>query len=434
MRGHGRELLALFAVALLVRVAAMLLHGCPAHADGKDAWSWGYESACIGSSVAEGRGFAGQWARDETPWNEAAPVTGWLTPAYPSFVALAMQVGGGVTRTTAAIVLVAQCVLSALTCLFAWGIGAAMGELRWARFAGWVLAFLPYSIWSAAHTVWDTTAVACALTLFVELVLRFGSPGRGAGVARASMLGLAFGALLLVNPAPGSVLPAALWLVARSAPSFGARLARVAAFGLAAFVVCLPWCLRNERAVGSFALRTNLGVEMMVGNNDRANGYFQTSLHPSYSSSEFRRYVELGEVRYAAECMQRAKTWMLDDPVRWARLTLRRAAIYWLGDFPLTDPRTEGARRAATDPASWLKWTMHASLGLLALAGCVVLLRRPGEGRALAAMVLLFPLPYYATHVLERYRFPVEPLLVVAAAPVVLAIADRVRASSRGAR
>lgn len=423
-RTHARELALLFAVALLVRLAAFLVHGCAEHAAGKDAWSWGYESGCIALSLTEGHGFAGQWARAEGPWGADAPVTGWLAPAYPYLLALLMKLGGGVTPLTAGMLLVFQCLLSALTCLFVWGLGGVLGGLRLARVAGWALAILPYSIWNAAHTVWDTTCVAAALTLFVELVLRF---GRDAGVARAAGLGLAFGVLMLVNPAPASIAPAALWVIARDQGAWWERGKRALAFGLVAFATCVPWCWRNHAAVGSFAVRTNFGVELMVGNNDRANGYFQVRVHPSYSEGEFRAYVTQGEVPYAAACAERAQAWIRADPSRFARLTLHRARLYWFGDFPWSDPRTEGAKSAATDPASWVKWGLHALTGLLCLAGCVLWLRRGVEHKALVAMLLLFPAPYYLTHVLERYRFPIEPLMILPAVAFVLWAVDRVR-------
>ena len=78
-RSHARELALLFAVALLLRLGAFLLHGCAQHAAGKDAWSWGYESGCIAQSLADGHGYAGQWARAEGPWAENAPTaTTWV--------------------------------------------------------------------------------------------------------------------------------------------------------------------------------------------------------------------------------------------------------------------------------------------------------------------------------------------------------------------
>ena len=169
----------------------------------------------------------------------------------------------------------------------------------------------------------------------------------------------------------------------------------------------------------------------MVGNNDVATGYFQTSLHPSYAGHEFLRYRELGEVAYNAEAKQRALDWMHAHPLGFATLALRRMQIYWLGDPPPFDPRREGGLEPARDPKSWVKWIQHGGAGTLCLIGLWILVRRNRSAWSIAAMVLLFPLPYYLTHVLERYRFPSEPLIVLCASAAVLAWIDRRRSMKR---
>ena len=46
------------------------------------------------------------------------------------------------------------------------------------------------------------------------------------------------------------------------------------------------------------------------------------------------------------------------------------------------------------------------------IAGAIKLARRSPEAAFLAGTLVLFPLPYYVIHVLERYRFPIEPYLL----------------------
>jgi hypothetical protein len=47
--------------------------------------------------------------------------------------------------------------------------------------------------------------------------------------------------------------------------------------------------------------------------------------------------------------------------------------------------------------------------------------------------VIALPLPYYVTHIMERYRYPLEPLLVVGVAASLLVLVDRF-GRARGAR
>jgi hypothetical protein len=168
-----------------------------------------------------------------------------------------------------------------------------------------------------------------------------------------------------------------------------------------------------------------LGVELHVGNNDLAQGYPVMSLHPSSNGEEFLRYRALGEVPYAAWAMHEATTWMSSHPLGFAGLTLRRVLLVWFGELPTSDPRTEPGVVAARDPKSWIKWLAHCAAGIACLFGAWCFARERTEGRYLLAILLLFPAPYYLTHTLERYRFPIEPLIVFVAAWLVVRGSDR---------
>jgi 4-amino-4-deoxy-L-arabinose transferase-like glycosyltransferase len=213
-----------------------------------------------------------------------------------------------------------------------------------------------------------------------------------------------------------ALLPAALLPAWSQRASVSQFLRRVALFAIAAFVVTLPWMLRNQRAIGAFSMRSNLGVELMVGNNDDANGRFQISHHPSNSGKEFLRYREMGEVKYAAWAMREAREWIAQHPGRFLGLCARRFVYFWIGEDPITDPRTdESGRRAINDVPTWIKFVTFALTGALGVFGAWRWALRSVEGRMLLFAFVLFPLTYCVTHVLERYRFPIDPLLVLAA-------------------
>ena len=79
----------------------------------------------------------------------------------------------------------------------------------------------------------------------------------------------------------------------------GAR--RFSLFALLALLVCSPWMLRNQRELGTLGLRSNLGVELYVGNNDVANGRHQTPYHPSQTAHETERMLASAKPRW---CLQ----------------------------------------------------------------------------------------------------------------------------------
>lgn len=421
---NRREPWILFALALLVRVAAIFATGAPAEVD-RGLWEWGYEAGAIAHSVWIGEGFSGPWNRPTPPWDLGSGETAWLSPVYPALIALLFALFGGLVKGVAITLLALQGLASAATCVVLGHLGAAVGEARAGRLAAWALAFLPASVWNASHVVWDTTLITLAI---VGCATAFFAFGPRASLGRSALLGAAFGLALLVNAAPVALAPMIAWFLWRGRDTAARAAMRFGVIALVAFLVCVPWLARNSRAVGSFALRTNLGIELDVGNNDDATGRYQTAHHPSHGAERFLRYREIGEVAYAREAMARFRDWARENPRRFAALTLRRVQIFWIGDDPYSDPRVdELGRRAAEDWRSWLKWLPHALVGALGAAGAVLLARRSHAGEALAVGLFVFPLAYYVTHFMERYRFPIEPLLLLCACALVLSIADRVR-------
>ena len=258
----------------------------------------------------------------------------------------------------------------------------------------------------------------------VVLLLR---AGRQASASQAAATGATYGVLVFLNPAPLAILPAVLWFLA---PRQGLRriLLRLGTFLGAALVVCLPWLVRNQVVLGTFALRPNLGVELCVGNNDLADGRFVLAYHPS-SSPRFEHYQQVGEAEYGREALDEALTWISAHPGDFVKLSLYRAMVFWLGELPTHDSRRSGELVASQDPKAWIKWLTNLVTGSLALIAIVAFCRRSADRLLLVGVVGLFPLVYYVTHVSERYRFPMEPLLVFLDVWLILVVLDRWRRS-----
>ena len=414
------------AVAFVLRLVAAHFLGAWQDVDGRTAWEWGYEQACVAQSLAEGRGFG-------DPWGAGSGPTAWLAPMYPALLGLLMAIFGGVSNATAAALITIQSAADAATCVLLAQLAIGLGFRRAARPAAYLWALYPLAVWNATHTVWDTSLVAFALTLFLSRLFAPGRvPGRPPGRGRAARLGLGYGALLLLNPAPVVLFPVVLWELGGG--RLGMRAARGAlSFGAAAGLVCLPWMIRNQVVVGTSGLRSNLGVELMIGNHDRSIGWSEAfKYNASHVETERDRYRALGEVAYSRECRERAGEWIAAHPGAFARLVLRRARLFWLSEAPNTDVRESAGRSAAGDPLSWIKYASFLAAALGGLAGLGLLRREGGrEGALLMGMLLLFGLPYYLTHVSERYRFPVDPLLVLLSAQAAIAMASARAAGDR---
>jgi len=404
-----RKLLTLFAAAFALRLAATVGLHATFLAPGTTPWQWGHEPACIAQALLDGRGFA-------DPWGHGTGVTAWLTPPYPLLLAFAMKLGGGVTPTTAWIVAVLHALASAGTAVALVRLGGDIGHARAGRLAGWLFALYPIALANSAQVIWDTTLVALALTLVFSLVLR--STPSSASVATA---GLGYGGLLFLNPAPVSLAPAFAWFIGCRSGLRGAAL-----FLACASAVTLPWMLRNALSVGNFSLRPNLGVELRIGNHDRATGYPEPfKYHPSHVEAELYLYLRSGEAEYCAANARRALAWIRAHPAQFLELSIRRSSQFWIGEPPPLDPRTSAGKSAARDPSSWIKFVSYAlvgALGIIALGG----LRLTRDMRILlVASLLCFGSPYYVTCVSERYRFPLDPLLVLLAAALLVQWRER---------
>lgn len=397
------KLALLFACALVARLVLLWVLDSPRRAEVGDPWVWGHETACLAESLLT-EDFYGD------PWNKGTGPSTWLTPPYPAFTALCLALGGGVNRTSATLYFVVQSALSAATCVVLVWLGYALARPRVGWIAGALFALYPPSLWNAVDTVWDTTAVALGVALFALVWVRALA---GCELRWLALAGLVFGALLFLNPAPGSFVVAAaasLWLACRDRARFGRGFALFVAL---AGLVVLPWMVRNQRVLGTPSLRANLGVELRLGNNDTSTGRpVPFRYHPSHVPEELALYRELGEKAYAEDCMRRARVWIDQHPGRFALLCLRRLQFFWVGDLPLFDARREADLEARADWKAWLKFLAFSLAGL----GALVALWRldlPAAHKAFFLLALaLFGLPYFFTHVSERYRFPVDPLIL----------------------
>ena len=219
-----------------------------------------------------------------------------------------------------------------------------------------------------------------------------------------------------------------LWYLAPGGGA-AATLRRVAAFGGGAFLVCAPWMARNMAVLGTAGLRSNLGVELNVGNNDDSDGWHQKSRHPGLERRRERRAcASSARAPTPRRPGAQATAWMRANPGRFVALSLTRLRLVWLGVPPSSDTRSADGVSAAADPKSWVRWVVHLVTGVVGVAGLFVFARGRPEGTLIRGVVLLFGAPYYVTHVLERYRFPMDPLLVLAGAGLVAMLRERAQA------
>lgn len=404
------RLLALITLgAFALRV--VLLFAFQAHIFRTD-WNFGYETGRIARALAEGEGFS-------SPFREPSGPTAWLMPAYPALLALIFLLFGTYSEASAVAILILNSFFGALTCIAVYLLAKPVLGRRTALVAGAGLAIYPPSIWHSITTVWDTSLLALVVVLLVCGIYALDGKNR---LGAAGLYGLALGLAAWVNPIVLCLLPVVwLWIWRRYRDSASRRLGAAALATLAVVIVIIPWLVRNQQQFGRPYLRSNLGMELKLGNSDDAwQAFLAGSMgspwlrgHPSAVKKDFERYVSMGEAAFVQEAQEEALAFIREHPVKFLRLSLQRLYIFWLSDLVARNDSVGNLK--VTTSLSWMRKACHLVPLPFLILGLVVAARKRLDIGPMIGLIILFPIVYYVTHVSERYRFPLEPVLVILA-------------------
>ena len=408
------KIVGLVLVAFLARMGMMVVLGLPPALEPDPEWSWAYEQGAVAQSILRGDGYSDAFASATGP-------TAWAGPTHPLFLAGAIYLAEGINRDAQILVALLEALISALIILPLLSLGQGLGRPRLGLVAAILWALHPLASYRCVSSPWDAPLVGLLLISFLASLAH---AGRGAGPRALIKPGVLLGLAALVNPAAMALVPAAVGFLIPGR-TLGSMAGALGALLGAALLVLSPWMIRNALVLGSPALKMNLGVEMLVGNNGDVDGNFNPQLHPSVSATELRLYREMGERAYGAECMDRAQEWIVSHPRRFVALCVRRVQLYWLGPSPFEPVRLSRGATQVRDWKGWVKWAMHCGMGLLALLGACIYRDKRGGTWLIGGTLVLYPIVYYVTHVIERYRSPLEPLLTFAVAALILSLIDR---------
>lgn len=408
---------ALFALALGVRVAVVLLLPQQAVSDGE----WYMVRA---AEMARGMGY-----------QEAGHPTAFWPVGYPALIAGSMLLFGPSPFGPILLNLLAAAVILGAIVLLARALGA--GALA-TRIALLLYALYPAHIAYVGQPCSETASSAVGMAAFVLLIV--GRKRRAALLGTGMLFGVAtlMRAQMMLFPA-GAIV--ALMLTFRDFRwREGMRAALLVHVALAATV--LPWSLRNAQQMGAFVpVSTNGGIALFYGANDRATGdWFAWERTPYWDAAigiPYRQRVER-QVEIDRRFKARARDWIAAHPVAWGALGMRKTALLWLKDsdgFWALDrsyPNRPTLWRAV-QAADQLYYAMLVVLGAAALALAARARLRGDWGRA--PLLLLGCMPAFATLTAfgftgqTRYHYPAMPFLILAAgwtlALLLRRIADR---------
>jgi len=371
----------IFALALAVKLSilAYFLHVRPG------LTNWGInEAGMIARSLVLNHSYGGAF-------HDAPGPTAWLAPAYPSVVAAVFTIFGIQSHAAALVLLILNCVLSAMTAAVVMKIGTRCFSAR--------VGLLSAILWAVSPTgavteliLWDSCLAALSLSLAIWMTVKLEPQSR---VRDYWYAGAIWGCAGLVSPVlliP--FLPILLVLYVRES-----KAKQVLILALAMVLVITPWTLRNFAVLHALMpIRSNGWAEIYFGN-------VSFELHPSGPSMQ---YQTMGEVAFVEKSKSDVLRYVAANPMEFLELTGRRVFDFWV--LP------EGVVG------------LSFILGLLSFFGAFHATRKSDKGAVLMQVLIFYPMIYYVSYVFSRYRHPIEPIIYVLAAYGVTVIAARVGA------
>jgi Dolichyl-phosphate-mannose-protein mannosyltransferase len=365
-----------------------------------------YEPGAIAYSLATGNGFS-------SPFRWHTGPTAWTTPVYPLLFAGLIKLFHPFSFQTFVAAALLNIVFSALTCVPVFYAGKRVAGTAVAAGAALLWAVFPNAVVIPFQWIWDTSLSGLLAAALVWATLAFAGSRR---LRDWCSYGALWGLALMTNATLLAGLPFMLgWMACRNRKLSDRWLVGPALAAAVIVLACIPWTVRNYVVLHAFVpFRSVLGLQLWLGNNDQYRDNFPGWMHPVDNPGEFAKYQRLGEIAYMRQKREAAIEWIMDCPRRDAELFKARFIATWLGTpHPVKDfLRADSFAIRAIFIANFL-----AAVG--ALVGLFILLAN-GAYRPyfvlLASLPLLFPVAFYMSQALFRYRYPIDPIVLLLAA------------------
>ncbi len=398
------SLFLILCVALGLRLAYLWYEVSTIPRQALEAVPFLYEPGDIAYSLATGKGFS-------SPFRVPTGPTAWTTPVYPLLVAGVFECFGTFTFQAFIAAVLLNILFSTATCVAVFYAAKRIGGLAVGATAAWLWAIFPNAVIIPFQWIWDTSlsGLLAAGLMWATLVV-----ADSALLRDWTWYGLLWGFALMTNATLLAGFPFFLgWMLYRRREQSDMRLVREAALAVGAVILCcLPWTIRNAVVFHSFIpLRSPLALQMWLGNSDQYRDSFPGWLHPIDSVGERSKYIRMGEVAYMREKQQEVIRWMKMHPARVAELFRQRFVATWAGTpHPWRDFRR--------DPSLLIRIVLACNFvaAVGALAGTLRVFADRNLRRyaiPVTTLPILFPFAFYLSQALLRYRYPIDPLVML---------------------
>lgn len=191
---------------------------------------------------------------------------------------------------------------------------------------------------------------------------------------------------------------------------------RLFAFGgvlALAFLVSLPWMIRNQLVIGAPVLNTNGGFNLYLGNNPAATGYFVSIADTPRASTWHQLRTVSGELGATQILKQEAVSWIREHPGKFTVLAIKKAAYFWKPPFH----SGKGGNTSFMESITRLAWAFQFILIISAAAtGLSIERLKKRELLLLWLAVACYTSVHMLFYVIFRYREPIMPIVGVLAA------------------
>jgi hypothetical protein len=416
----------LFGLALLLRLLALWLFHGPGLVDAS-------ESGLTAANWVAGRGYT----FDFYGYRPAVPLHSFMPPLFTALVA-----GCLLTPWPEVLFGAVQILLSSLTVLLVYLLGAQVADHPVGVLAAALTAaYPPFLVLADQPTVPVLNTFLLLLWLWTA-----GELARAPGLGKAARVGLVLGLNMLSRPSALGFLALtllALWL-SREARGWRLRAAAVLTGVLA--LTLAPWLIRDARLHGRFVwISTNGGFTFWNGNNPFTTGSAfdvviadlaaysgeTVAAPPGVDIVQVKPYplplelrasvTTLDEVALDRALYRAAWAFIREQPQRWLALLAQKATSLWW--FRPNIGRSSGFYEDA-----WILpyQVLYVLVLIPALAG-LGLAGRHGRCYLLIYGLLVYQtLAYVAYNVITRYRWEMEPCLLILASLAVVEAGRRV--------
>jgi 4-amino-4-deoxy-L-arabinose transferase-like glycosyltransferase len=350
--------------------------------------------------------------------------TAYYPPGYPWFLGVVVWASQPFTDRVWITAGIVQAVLGAATVLLAARVARRLSGPTAGLVAAGVMALYPNLIFHTGALLGETLYNVLFLAFLALLI------GRGwtesFGWWRLLGCGVLLGLAVMVRPISLAVIPVVALAFLWSRKDWGIALRWTAVLTLGVVACVVPWTVRNAVRLDAFVLiSTNTGDNLCIGHADGATGSF-TTLEACTVPYPFTDGLS-AELKADKAKQRIAREGFVDNIEREPWLMWRRVYFMWVRDgdhdglFAVQSYRQD--RWMAIPTEARFIWIADRAYWLVVAAGLVGLVqlarsRQPEAFVLVGATVMTaaVPLIFFGD---SRFKVPVIPLLIVAAATLV---------------